>query len=66
MLASILEDEIMQAWTFLTQHWTEIVAALGALVMGSRIIVRLTPTPQDDSFLEKIVNFLKGLGLKID
>ena len=56
----------MQAWTWITENWTQIVAALGALVMGSRIIVRLTPTPQDDSFLEKIVNFLKGLGLKID
>jgi len=56
----------MQAWTWLTQNWTQVVAALGALVMASRILVKLTPTPQDDSLLEKIVNFLKGLGLKLD
>jgi len=56
----------MQIWNWLTQNWTEIVAALGALVMGSRIIVRLTPSNTDNVWLERVVAFLKNVGLKID
>lgn len=56
----------MQAWTWITENWTQIVAAVGGIVLASRIIVKLTPSPADDSLLEKIVNFLKGLGLKLD
>lgn len=56
----------MQIWNWITQNWTEIVAAVGGVVLAARIIVKLTPTPADDSLLEKVVNFLKGLGLKID
>jgi hypothetical protein len=56
----------MEAWNWITQNWTQIVAAVGGIVLAARIIVKLTPTPADDSFLEKIINFLKGLGLKID
>lgn len=56
----------MQIWTWITENWTQIVAAVGGVVLAARIIVKLTPTPKDDSFLEKIINFLKGLGLKID
>lgn len=55
----------MQIWTWITQNWTEIVAAVGGIVLAARIIVKLTPTPADDSFLEKIVGFLKGVGLQI-
>jgi hypothetical protein len=56
----------MEAWTWITQNWTQVVAAVGGIVIAARIIVKLTPTPQDDSFLEKIVSVLKGLGLKLD
>jgi len=55
----------MQIWNWITSNWTEIVAAVGGVVLAARIIVKLTPTPADDSFLEKIVNFLKGVGLNI-
>jgi len=55
----------MNAWNWITSNWTEIVAAIGAIVIAARVIVKLTPTPADDSVLEKIVNFLKGLGLHI-
>jgi hypothetical protein len=48
-----------------TQHWTEIVAVVGAAVILARIIVKLTPTPADDSALEKVVNFLKTIGLHV-
>ena len=43
----------MEAWTWITQNWTQIVAAVGGIVLASRIIVKLTPTPADDTFLEE-------------
>ena len=55
----------MNIWNWITSNWTEIVAAVGGIVLAARIIVKLTPTPQDDSFLEKVINFLKGVGLNI-
>jgi len=55
----------MQIWNWITSNWTEIVAAIGAVVIAARVIVKLTPTPADDTVLEKIVNFLKTLGLHI-
>ena len=55
----------MQIWNWITSNWTEIVAAVGGVVLAARIIVKLTPTPADDSFLEKVINFLKGVGLNI-
>ena len=55
----------MQIWNWITSNWTEIVAAVGGIVLAARIIVKLTPTPKDDSILEKIVNFLKSVGLQI-
>lgn len=51
---------------FLQNNWQTITAGAGAVVMVSRIIVRLTPTPKDDTVLARIVDFLKALGLKID
>ena len=55
----------MNIWNWITSNWTEIVAAVGGIVLAARIIVKLTPTPKDDSFLEKVINFLKGVGLNI-
>jgi hypothetical protein len=55
----------MNIWNWITANWTEIVAAVGGIVLAARIIVKLTPTPADDSFLEKVINFLKGVGLNI-
>lgn len=46
-------------------HWQDIVAALGGIVITARVIVKLTPTPADDSILDKIVNFLKHIGLHL-
>lgn len=56
----------MQIWNWLTQNWTEVVAAVGGVVLAARIIVKLTPSNSDNVVLEKIVNFLKGVGLKLD
>lgn len=56
----------MQVVNWVTGNWETIVALVGGVVLLARIIVKLTPTPADDSFLEKVVNFLKGIGLHID
>jgi hypothetical protein len=55
----------MNIWNWITANWTEIVAALGGIVLAARIIVKMTPTPADDTALERVVNFLKTLGLHI-
>jgi DUF1009 family protein len=51
---------------WITENFANIMAVVGAVIVLARIVVKLTPTPQDDSVLEKIVNFLKALGLHID
>jgi hypothetical protein len=56
----------MQIVNWITSNWETVVALVGGIVLLARIIVKLTPTPADDSVLEKVVNFLKGVGLHID
>jgi len=51
---------------WVTENFTSIVAVAGAVVILARLIVKLTPTPADDSILEKVVSFLKAIGLHID
>ena len=51
---------------WITENFASIVAVAGAVVILARVIVKLTPTPTDDSVLEKIVAFLKTVGLHID
>lgn len=52
--------------SYVVNHAEDIIAILGGIVVTARIIVKLTPTPKDDSVLEKIVGILKHLGLHID
>lgn len=51
---------------FVVNHSNDILAIIGGVVVTARLIVKLTPTPKDDSALEKIVGVLKHLGLHID
>jgi len=51
---------------WITENFTTIMAIIGAVIVLARIIVKLTPTPNDDSILEKVVGFLKAIGLHID
>lgn len=51
---------------WLTQNWQTLTAGIGAVVMLARVIVKITPTPRDDSILAKIVDVLKSIGLKLD
>lgn len=48
------------------EYWTDIVAAIGALVILARIIVKLTPTPKDNAIVERVINILRHVGLVID
>ena len=52
--------------SWLTENFANIMAGVGAVIVLARIIVKLTPTPADDSILEKVVSVLKTLGLHID
>lgn len=52
--------------SYVVTHADDIIAIIGGIVVTARIIVKLTPTPKDDSVLEKIVGVLKHLGLHID
>ena len=45
--------------------FSEAVAVVGAVVLVARVIVKLTPTPKDDSWLESVVTVLKHLGLHV-
>lgn len=55
----------MQLINWLITHWVEIGAAFGLTIGAARIVVKLTPTPKDDSALESLVNVLKHVGLQV-
>jgi hypothetical protein len=41
------------------------MAVIMAVIVLARLIVKLTPTPEDDTRLEKVINFLKHIGLNV-
>lgn len=55
----------MSILNYIASHWVEIGAAVGLIMGGARIIVKLTPTPKDDTILEKIIGLLKHVGLNV-
>lgn len=55
----------MSIITYISSHWVEIGAAIGLIMGGARIIVKLTPTPKDDTILEKVIGLLKHVGLNV-
>ena len=50
---------------YIKNHWQDIVNAIMAIVIAARVIVKLTPTPKDDTFLEKIIEWLKHFFLDV-
>jgi len=50
---------------WLLNNWQEIVNALAGIMIAARIIVKITPTPKDDTALAKVVDVLKALGLHL-
>ena len=53
----------MDLLTMLMEHKTEVVAIIGAIVTVASMIVKLTPTPDDDAILAKVVGFLNILAI---
>lgn len=39
-------------------HWADLLAIYGGIVAVATVIVKLTPSPKDDSILEKIIKIL--------
>ena len=56
----------MQIVNFIANHWQDLGAGLALVIGGARIIVKITPTPKDDSILDSVIGFLKHVGLHID
>lgn len=50
---------------WISENWQTLTAGAGAVIILARIIVKLTPTPADDTILAKIVDGLKAIGLKL-
>lgn len=46
----------MNFFNWIVEHWTDILAGFGGVVLLASIIVGLTPTTKDDTFLRKIIN----------
>jgi hypothetical protein len=51
---------------WITEHWQSIINTVVAVVAAARLIVKLTPTPKDDSALDKVVTAAKHVGLVIE
>ena len=50
---------------FLTENWSEIVAATVAVGTAASIVVKLTTTDKDDKILAKVVKVLSLFGIKL-
>ena len=43
---------------WILENWTEILATLGAVLAAAAAIAKLTPSPKDDKFVAKILEYL--------
>ena len=48
---------------WITAHWKDILAIVGAVVTAASLIVKITPTQKDDTVLAKIIKILAVLGI---
>lgn len=44
--------------SWVSNHWADILAVWGALVLLANTIVKITPTPKDDALLAKVLKFV--------
>lgn len=49
--------------SWITEHYDEVLQIIGAVVALATLIVKLTPTQKDDTFLAKAVKILSALSL---
>ncbi len=45
------------------QNWTTVLNIIAYIISAASLIVKLTPTPNDDTALAKIIDILKKLAL---
>lgn len=48
---------------FITQNWAVLLQIVTGTITIASLIVKLTPTPKDDTILAKIIDVLKVIGL---
>ncbi len=48
---------------WLQTNWKDILAIIGGVVTVASLVVKLTPTPKDDSVVAKAIQALSVLGL---
>lgn len=48
---------------WLAQHWLDIINIITYVIAGASVIVQLTPTPNDDAFLAKVIKVIAAIGL---
>jgi hypothetical protein len=53
------------AGNWLLANFQGLINVFFAVIVVARLVVKITPTPDDDTFLEKFVNFFRHLGLNI-
>jgi hypothetical protein len=57
----------MNIITWLQTNWLQIAQAIAAIIGAASIIVKLTPTLKDDTFLLKVIKFLgKYIALNVN
>lgn len=54
-----------EIYNFLSENWTNILAAIGAIYTAASAVALLTPTDKDDTFLDKVGYWADRIGLKL-
>ena len=49
--------------SWITEHYDEVLQIIGAAVALATLVVKLTPTQKDDTFLAKVIKVLSALSL---
>jgi len=49
-------NTIADIFKWITEHWVDMLAGFGGVVLVASIIVGITPTTKDDTFIRKIIN----------
>lgn len=53
----------MEIYNWIVEHWDDIALIITGIISVSSLIVKLTPTLKDDTFLLKVIKFLSKVGL---
>jgi len=52
---------ILEFWAYMSANWYGILIAGGAILTAAELVVRLTPTANDDAFVQRIANVYNKL-----